>query len=136
MNIEDRVNRMSMDLDKLVEKASIWQSLFDECPFAIAVFNSEMKFFMVNAAFEELTGYDPESVINRKIDYVLPSRFSKDHRRHEKTYARNPVKKVNRHGLSPGILHKNGNEIAVDIDLSYIIYDSKIYYVSFIRRIT
>lgn len=136
MNIARRVDKMSVDLDKFVERASIWQSLFDECPIAVAIFTNEMKFFMINEAFTALTGYDPESIINRKIEYVLPNRFKKDHKNYEKTYARHPVKKVNRHGLQPGILHKNGNEVAVDIDLSYIVYDTKIYYVAFIRKIS
>lgn len=126
---------MSMDLDKLVEKASLWQSLFDECPFAVAVFNNEMKFFMVNHAFEELTGFDQDVIAGEKVQLVIPDRFKRIHKRYEKDFGLNPEKKVNRHGLEPFILTKAKQEILVDIDLSYIIYNSKIYYVSFIRRI-
>jgi PAS domain S-box-containing protein len=136
MNIEDRVNKMSIDLEKFVEKASIWQSLFDECPFAIAVFSSDMKFYLTNHAFTELTGFTPEEINNNKIQMVLPNDVKKIHKRYEDEYAIKPVKKVNRHGLTPYILTKDNRSIPVDIDLSYIIYNSRIYYVSFIRRIT
>lgn len=135
MNIEDRVNKMSMDLDKIVEKASIWQSLFDECPFAVAVFNNEMKFFMVNDAFQQLTGFDDQDIIGQRVQAILPDRFKRMHKRYEKDYAIKPEKKVNRHGIEPYVLTKDKEEILVDIDLSYILYNSKIYYVSFIRRI-
>jgi len=124
-----------MDLDKLVEKASIWQSLFDECPFAIAVVDNDMKFFMVNQAFEALTDFHQTEVLGEKIQLVLPERFRKSHKRHEKTFALKPEKKVNRHGLEPYILTKNNEELPVDIDLSYIIYNSRTFYVAFIRRI-
>lgn len=135
MNIEDRVNRMSMDLDKFVERASIWQSLFDECPFAVAVFNSEMKFYMINQSFTDLTQFTPEELMGNKIQMVLSNDFKKIHKKYENQYSSKPVKKVNRHGLAPTILTKYSGAIKVDIDLSFIIYDSKIYYVSFIRRI-
>lgn len=135
MNIEDRVNKMSIDLEKLVEKASIWQSLFDECPFAIAVFSSDMKFYLINDAFTDLTGFAPEEVNGTKIQTVLPDDVKKAHKRYENEYATKPVKKVNRHGLTPYIMTKDKRKISVDIDLSYVIYNAKIYYVSFIRRI-
>lgn len=136
MNIEDRVNKMSMDLDKLIQKASIWQSLFDECPIAVAVFTSDMTFYLINDAFEDLTGFSKVQVNGQRIQKVLPNKFRRVHKKHEKDFAMSPQKKVNRHGLEPFILCSDGTEIAVDIDLSYIIYDGKIYYVSFIRRIS
>lgn len=135
MNIEDRINRMSIDLERLVEKAEIWQSLFDECPIAIAVFTANLRFFLINPAFTEISGYGQE-VLGKDIREVIPSRFRKLHKKVEKEYASNPEKKVNRHGLEPFLLRKDGTEVAVDIDLSYIQYDSKVYYVAFIRRIS
>lgn len=134
MNIEDRVNRMSVDLEKLVQKAEIWQLLFDECPIGVVVFTANMKFFLINPAFIEMSGYSKD-ILGRDIKEVIPSRFRKFHKKVEKQYASNPEKKVNRHGLEPYLLRSDGSEIKIDIDLSYIQYDAKIYYVAFIRRI-
>lgn len=135
MNIEDRVNRMSIDLEKLVQKAEIWQLLFDECPIAVVMFTANMKFFLINPAFMEMTGYSSD-ILGKDIKEVIPTRFRKLHRKVEKEFAANPQKKVNRHGLEPYLLKADHTEIKVDIDLSFIQYDSKIYYVAFIRRIT
>lgn len=134
MNIEDRVNRMSIDLEKLVQKAEIWQLLFDECPIAVVVFTANMKFFLLNPAFTEMTGHSTD-ILGRDIKEVIPSRFRKLHRKVEKDFASNPQKKVNRHGLEPYLLKADGTEMKVDIDLSFIQYDAKVYYVAFIRRI-
>lgn len=134
MDIENRVNRMALDLERLVERAEIWQLLFDECPLGVAVFNSNMKFFLVNHAFTEMTGYSTK-ILGKDIKEVLPLRHRRSHRKSEKEYASNPVKKTNRHGLTPYILKLDGEELPVDIDLSYIKYDGSIYYVAFIRRI-
>ena len=135
MNIEDRVNRMSIDLEKLVQKAEIWQLLFDECPIGVVVFTANMKFFLINPAFTEMSGYSID-VLGKDIKEIIPSRFRKFHRKMEKQYADSPEKKVNRHGLEPYLLKSDGTEMKVVIDLSYIQYNAKIYYVAFIRRIT
>lgn len=135
MDIENRVNRMALDLERLVEKAEIWQLLFDECPLGVAVFNSDMKFFLINHAFTEMTGYSAE-ILGRSLREILPSRFIKPHRKAEKIFAANPMKKTNRHGLTPFLLKKDGEELPIDIDLSYIKYDGAIYYVAFIRRMS
>lgn len=135
MNIEDRINRMSVDLERLVQKAEIWQLLFDECPIAVAVFSANLKFFLINPAFKEISDYDQE-ILGQDVKVIIPARFRRLHKKVEKEYASSPEKKVNRHGLEPFLLKKDGIEIAVDIDLSYIQYDSKIYYVAFIRRIS
>jgi PAS domain S-box-containing protein len=125
---------MSVDLERLVQKAEIWQLLFDECPIAVAVFTANMKFFLVNPAFTEMSGHSIDILV-KDIKEVIPSRFRKLHRKVEKEYASKPEKKVNRHGLEPYLLKADGTEIKVDIDLSYIQYDAKVYYVAFIRRI-
>lgn len=124
---------MALDLERLVERAEIWQLLFDECPWGVAVFNSSMKFFLINHAFTEMTGHDTD-ILGNDVKEVLPVRFRRAHKKSEKEFAKDPQKKTNRHGLSPFILRSDGQELAVDIDLSYIKYDGGIYYVAFIRR--
>ena len=124
---------MAVDLEKLVQKAEIWQLLFDECPIAVVMFTANMKFFLVNPAFTEMSGHSID-ILGKDIKEIIPIRFRKLHRKVEKEYASNPQKKINRHGLEPYLLKSDGTEIHVDIDLSFIQYDSKIYYVAFIRR--
>lgn len=134
MDIENRVNRMALDLERLIERAEVWQLLFDECPLGVAVFDSNMKFFLINYAFTEMTGYTTD-ILGRDLKEVLPSRFRRPHKRYEKQFASKPEKKTNRHGLTPFLTRVDGEELAIDIDLSYIKYDGAIYYVAFIRRV-
>ncbi len=135
MDIENRVNRMALDLERLIEKAEIWQLLFDECPLGVAVFNSNMKFYLINHAFTEMTGFTTD-ILGDDLKSVLPSRFKRNHKKFEKDFASKPEKKTNRHGLTPYMLKSNGEELPIDIDLSYIKYDGGIYYVAFLRKIT
>lgn len=120
-------------IDTFVERAEIWQLLFDECPLSVAVFNSSYKFYMVNHAFTISTGFSPEEILGKDIKFIIPSRFRRLHKSKEKEFSKNPEKKVNRHGLEPYLLHKDGSEVPIDIDVSFLEYSGKIYYIAFFK---
>lgn len=131
----NRVEQISDNLDRILEKAELWQHIVDESPIAIALFTANMNFFLVNNAFLELTGYDQEELIDNNISMVLAPDMRKMHAQKEKEFASNPVRKINRHGLLPHIYTKEKSNIPVGIDLSYIIHGDKIYYLAFVTKI-
>lgn len=135
MDITKKIEALSGDLESLIQKAEIWRLLFDECPFAIAVFDAQRRFFLVNDEFCTLTNFTREEIISEQLVSVIPIELRKMHRIKEKEYALNPRKRLSQHGLSAVMLTKQRKEISVSIDLSYINYDNKVYYVAFIKRI-
>lgn len=135
MDLSHRVDKLATDLERLIEKAELWQLLFDESPDAIALFDSNRRFFLVNNSFCELTGFSKEEIVNQKLAIVLPTEFRRAHKKYELEFIKNPEKKVNRHGLTPKILTRDGLEVNVDIDLSFFHYDDRPYYTAFIRKI-
>lgn len=130
-NIEDIERR----LDSLIEKAEVWQKIFDEAPIAIAVFTGEMEFFLINNCFSELTGFTADELYGINISIVIPAKFKRMHKKEEKKFIANPEKKTNRHGLSPTICRKDRTEVPVYIDLSYFSNDNRVYYVAFLRQL-
>lgn len=134
MVLFDKVEELSERIESLILKAELWQFLFDESPDGIALFDNKMRFFMVNREFCAITSFDPEDLIGKKIDLVLPKRMRRIHRSLEKQFIANPEKKFNRHGLNPYITDKYGNEIAIGIDLSFFQHEGATYYITFVRR--
>lgn len=130
-----RVDQISNNLDRILEKAELWQQIVDECPLAIALFTANMNFFLVNTAFEILSGYSKEEILDKRLSLVIPEGLRKTHMDKEKEFAANPIRKLNRHGLTPTIARKNKAVIPVKIDLSYIKHDNKIYYLAFISTV-
>jgi PAS domain S-box-containing protein len=128
-----RIEQISDNLDRLIEKAQLWQSIVDECPLGIAVFTANMQFFVVNATFKEISKYTDQEIIGKKLNMILPKELVRMHHTKEKEFASNPERKINRHGLSPKLLTKTGESIDVGIDLSYIEHDGKVYYVAFVK---
>lgn len=135
MELSARIEQLAQNLESLIEKAELWQMLFDESPDAIALFDSRMRFFLVNKRFCELTGFTRDEITNQKLSIVLPAEYRRVHKGYEKKYASNPVTLTNRHGLAPKILTRDGEPIPVDIDLSYFVYDGRKFYTAFIRKL-
>jgi PAS domain S-box-containing protein len=135
MDILGRVEKIESDLDDLISKAELWQLIFDQSPFAMACFDQNMNFSVVNREFCNLTGYSTMQLIGKNIGIVIPSGYRKLHILEEKKFISHPQRKVNRHGLNPYLLKKNGGKIHVHIDLSYLNYKSSIYPIAFIRKV-
>lgn len=134
MVLFDKVEELSERIESLILKAELWQFLFDESPDGIALFDDKMRFFMVNREFCAITSFESDELIGKKIDLVLPRRNRREHRGFEKEFRTKPQKKFDRHGLDPHINDKFGNEISIDIDLSYFQHDGVTYYITFVRR--
>lgn len=136
MELSARIEQLAQNLESLIEKAELWQMLFDESPDAIALFDSRMRFFLVNKKFCELTRFSRDEITNQKLSIVLPAEYRRAHKTFEKKYAANPVTLTNRHGLAPKILTRDGEPIDVDIDLSFFVYDHRKFYTAFIRKVS
>jgi PAS domain S-box-containing protein len=136
MELSARIEQLAQNLESLIEKAELWQMLFDESPDAIALFDSRMRFFLVNKKFCELTGFARDEITNQKLSIVLPAEYRRVHKSYEKKYANNPTTLTNRHGVAPKILTRDGEPILVDIDLSYFVYDGRKFYTAFIRKVS
>lgn len=135
MDMMENIEGIERRLDSIIEKAGVWQKIFDEAPWAIAVFTAEMNFFLVNKQFCEITGYEDEELYERNLSLVLRPKDRRMHKREEKKFALHPEQKIHREGLSPYIYTKSKESVAVDIALSYFINDSKVYYVAFLRTV-
>lgn len=129
------MNQLVENLESLVEKAELWQLVFDECPVPIAVITYNSKFFLVNNSFCELTNFTKDEVLGENISLVIPENKRKLHKSLEKKYLLSPTKRVIRHGDNPVLLTKERSKIEVTIDLSYITYDGKLYMTTYIRPI-
>lgn len=135
MDILGRVERIESELDALLYKAELWQLIFDESPFAMACFDQQLKFVLVNKEFCNLTGYSSEDIIGYDVKIVIPTNSRKLHAYEEKRFLSSPEKKLNRHGISPYLLKKNGGKILVNIELSFIYYKDYVYPIAFIRKV-
>lgn len=125
MPFSDKIEELSQRLDNLLEKAEIWQMIFDTSPIPAAIVSEDMSFFMVNEGFLELTGFTKAEIISEDISVVVPKYFRRRHRR---------VEGSEKDCRGQSILSKHREEIPVELSMTSFEYESRKYYSIFIRK--
>lgn len=112
------------------------EHLFEICPDAILITDSEGVVRNANPRAEELFGYAAEELIGQKVEVLVPNRFREGHPRHRENYDAHPRARQMGIALNLFGLRKDGSEFPVDIMLKPIETGAGSVVVSFIRDAT
>ena len=90
----------------------------------------------VNAAAEDLLGYEPQELIGRCVDCIVPKRFINAHRIGRERVAAGASSKLSGKVIETIVLRKDGVEVAVDLGLSVWRDENGLKFSSTLRDIT
>lgn len=111
-------------------------ALFQYATEGMLIVNEQGEIIRINPSAERLFGYENEELLGRKIEVLVPSRYTKQHERHRTTYRDNP------HARSMGVdidlfgRKKDGSEFPVEVSLSPYETDKGKFVIGFIVDIT
>ncbi len=112
------------------------EHLFEFCPDAVLITDSEGIMRRANPRVEELFGYSSEELIGKPVEMLVPERFRQAHPRHRENYNAHPRARQMGAALNLLGLRKDGSEFPVDIMLKPVTTESGSSVVSFIRDAT
>ena len=112
------------------------EHLFEFCPDAVLITDSEGIMLRANPRVEELFGYRGEELIGRPVEMLVPERFRQAHPRHRQNYSAHPRARQMGAALNLFGLRKDGREFPVDIMLKPVSTEAGSAVVSFIRDAT
>ncbi len=112
------------------------EHLFEFCPDAVLITDSEGIMRRANPRVEELFGYSREELIGKPVEMLVPERFRQAHPRHRENYNAHPRARQMGAALNLLGLRKDGSEFPVDIMLKPVTTESGSSVVSFIRDAT
>lgn len=92
-------------------------ALFLYATEGILVVNERGEITRFNPSAEKLFGYKQQELVGKKIETLIPKRFS-EHTRHREQYSAHPHARSMGAGMDLYGLHKDGTEIPVEISLS------------------
>ncbi len=91
---------------------------------------------MVNPSTERMFGYEPGELEGKKVEVLIPTRFTKHHVEHRKNFHDSPRPRSMGKGTDLYGVRKDGSEFPVEVSLSPYKTDDNHYVIAFIVDIT
>ncbi|HLH72796.1 MAG TPA: PAS domain S-box protein, partial [Chloroflexota bacterium] len=114
--------RAKAEQQRLLDQAAATEAKFrtfvESAPDAIVTTDQDGTIVLVNAQTERMFGYRRDELLGQPIEILLPARFRAQHVEHRAEYNAAPRSRPMGIGLDLYGLHKNGDEIPVEISLS------------------
>lgn len=103
-----------------LENANSFRLLVESAPNAMVLVNGEGRITLVNNQTEKLFGYDRKSLLNQKIEILIPDRFVPNHPEYRASFLKIPKARNMGTGRDLFAKRKDGTEFPVEIGLNPI----------------
>lgn len=110
--------------------------LLESVPSVWLVADARGRIVMVNSNVTRTLGYEPDELIGRPVEVLIPWRLREAHRGHRALYMRQPTRRPMGIDLRLQALRKDGSEVPVEISLSPIHTDDGVFILSIVRDIS
>jgi PAS domain S-box-containing protein len=111
-------------------------SLFENATEGIVLTNGKGQIVLVNPAAQRMFGYKENELIGSPIEVLLPERVKPHHHHLREGFYEHPQNRVMGHGRDLYGKTKEGNEIPVEVSLSFYKRDNELFVIAFIVDIT
>ncbi|MBX2939433.1 MAG: PAS domain S-box protein [Ferruginibacter sp.] len=118
-------------------KNGIHEALFEHASMGILVAASNGKIVMANRFLLKQFGFNSvEEILNQPVEFLIPSRYHKNHTNHRKKYTHHPEQRAMGIGMDLFAVKKNGEEFPVEISLGHYESEEGAFVIAFISDIT
>lgn len=111
-------------------------SLFENATEGIILTNGMGKIVLVNPAAEKMFGYNSGEIIGKPIEILIPDKVKPHHQELREGFYKSPSNRVMGHGRDLHGKCKDGNNMPVEVSLSYYKKDQELFVIAFIVDIT
>ncbi|OQP48929.1 PAS domain-containing sensor histidine kinase [Niastella populi] len=111
-------------------------SLFEHSTEGIILTNGEGRIVLINPAAQSIFGYSEQEITGRPIETLIPDRARVNHAQLRAGFYEHPQHRVMGHGRDLYGKKKDGNEIPVEVSLSFYKRDGELFVIAFIVDIT
>lgn len=125
-----------MDLGALLKDADLHALLFDSAPDATLVVDHRGAIRLLNPQAVSLFGYEPEELLDRPVEYLVPDEVRDLHRAHRARYQRHPSMRAMGVDSQLRARRKDGSTFPASISLSPIEVHGQSFTMLAVRDIT
>ena len=107
-----------LDLTERKQSEALLSAAVEAAPNGMIIVDGRGLIIMANSQISVLFGYTTEELLGQSISCLLPKELHHAHNAHIEGYVANPSKRLMGEGRELFGLHKNGDEIQIEIGLS------------------
>ncbi|HSI74457.1 MAG TPA: PAS domain-containing sensor histidine kinase [Lunatimonas sp.] len=111
-------------------------AIFENTTEGILVINQEGQIIMVNRCAEELFGYSKIELMGKKVESLIPERFTTKHAIDREKYNHLPHQRTKKAGKEFYALHKDNYEFPVEVSLGYFKTEEEVTAIAFVTDIS
>jgi PAS domain S-box-containing protein len=111
-------------------------SLFENATEGIILTNGKGVIVLVNPAAEKMFGYNSGEIIGSPIEILIPEKVKPHHEDLRKGFYKNPSNREMGHGRDLYGKKKDGQNLPVEVSLSYYHHENEMFVIAFIVDIT
>lgn len=129
-------NQEKQYLENLEKSDERFRKIIASATNPIIILSDTLTITMVNEETSNVFGYEPDELIGKSIDMLVPQRFLTNHRKLQKDYLKEPRSiRMGMNRLTPAI-QKSGEEIVIEASLNTFEFDGKTNVLLMIQEVT
>ncbi len=113
-----------------------YEDIINLMPDGIVIVDPEGLIVASNGQIEKLFGYKQSELIGNKVELLIPQKYKKGHRKYRGDFVKSPHVRPMNIGRRLFGISKSGNVIPVDISLSPLKLNKRVYTMGVIRDVT
>ncbi len=113
-----------------------FHALFNYASIGILITNAAGEIQMANKYIEQQFGYGEDELFGKKVEILIPPRYSTRHVKHRENFSSNPHSRPMGLGMELSGLKKDGSEFPVEVSLGHYTVEGDAYSLAFINDIT
>ena len=111
-------------------------SLFENATEGIILVNQRGEIVLANPSAGRMFGYEPDELVGKSIEILIPERFSSHHHQLRDGFYKNPSNRVMGQGRDLYGKKKDGTDLPVEVSLSHYKKEDQLFAIAFIVDIT
>jgi PAS domain S-box-containing protein len=133
--MQQNCNFASRNTESMDSKESL-AAMFKYATEGILITDATGTITRVNPSIERLFGYAGGELLGKKVEVLIPSRFTHAHEGHRNKYMEYPNPRAMGRNMTLFARRKDGSEFPVEISLSYYEFEKETFVIAFIIDIT
>lgn len=128
--------RLNLNMPFTTLNNDTFHALFNYASIGILITNAAGEIQMSNRYIDQQFGYASGELIGKKVEVLIPQRYSKKHEKHRTGFTGNPHSRPMGLGMELWGMKKDGGEFPVEVSLGHYKIDDESYALAFVNDIT